>query len=84
MEVLECVLRKSGQKFNFLAFRKGIALRIISRSIDILRVCPGVSRCTRLRKCVQKINFLALRKGIAHRINLRSIDILRVCPGVSR
>ena len=40
-------------EFNFLAFGKGNAHRIISRSIDILRVSPGVSRCTRLNvKCI--------------------------------
>ena len=43
IEVLECVSRKHVQKFSPLAFRKGIAHRIISRSLDILRVCPGMS-----------------------------------------
>ena len=35
------------QEFGFLAFRKCISFRIISRSINILRVSPGVSRFTR-------------------------------------
>ena len=42
-------MRKCVHAFNFLAFDKGNAHRIISRSIDILRVCPGVSRCTRVQ-----------------------------------
>ena len=40
-------MRKCVHEFNFLAFGKGNAHRIISRSVDILRVCPGMSRCTR-------------------------------------
>ena len=35
IQVLDYILRKCVQKFYFLAFRKGIAHRIISRSIDI-------------------------------------------------
>ena len=40
-------LRICVHDLTFLAFDKGSAHRIISRPINILRVSPGVSRCTR-------------------------------------
>ena len=40
LKVLGRILRKCVQEFDFLAFRESIAHRIMSRSIDILRVLP--------------------------------------------
>ena len=44
---MACILRKCVHEFKLLLTSKGFTHRIISVPKDILRVAPGVSRCTR-------------------------------------